>query len=128
MLKDRAEILRAMIRTSYRTPIEKVIGYYIEKKANEIMGSVTINGVPISECDERTIYSVFHQLCDKPNFKEELMKAVDKLNVTDVCEELMKSYGLATGDEKTFIHDEMSMFYREVACDLKNSIMLGLYK
>ena len=128
MLKDRAGILRAMVRTSYRTPIEKVIGYYIEKKANEIMGSVTINGVSISECDERTIYSVFQQLCEKPKFKEELIGAIDKLSVNDVCEELMKSYGLATGDEKTFIHDEMSIFYREVACDLKNRIMLGIYK
>jgi hypothetical protein len=128
MLKDRAEILKAMLRTSYREPIEKVIGYYIEKKANEMMESCTFNGVCLSECEPWMISTVFQQLCLTPNFKEELISAIDKLKVTDVCEELMKSYGIATGDEKTFIHDEMSMFYREVACDLKNRIMLGIYK
>ena len=108
---------KQMVREFYSMSIKRVIGFYLTKAINEILGSLTVSSKGMRPEKLKLLKNeIMIQTLRTEKCKQILLFELDTLLLRkeEMIEELLKQYGIDTEDYSTEYHDEMTIIFSEV--------------
>jgi hypothetical protein len=142
MDKTEAKIIDFMLESSYAEIMHRTISAYILLALHEIQDSLKVDQkylanelskYPVqlhSEVLMKLKDKVFLELLKGSKVKSHLIAVLNNVvkMKSDVCEEIMRQFGLLQDSEKVYMHDKLLSLFDLFQKKIRNAIQAGDYK